>query len=496
MANTHTTLTSLLTDIADAIREKAETTENIVADNFPDAIKAIKSGMSTVNSEVVQGYSLYEALEPGTFVTKADCTSNRLLDDYAEGSKAFMIRPDLGIVVWNTYESFSAPGSTSYKYTCYAKAFKVVKGVVQFGPQIAFITNSYNYGTILDAIPISDNKLLIAEVYSTTYSTGSYSIDCQGPISIRYLTVNDDLSLTFGTEVTIRTSYSSGHDAKFQKAPNGNIYLAYIKTGSKSNSFTSSTTYYIYFDICLLSLGESAPTVVTTTAIYTNTSTYATLSLGTFVIFNNTSAMIHYDTRSSGSSSEKGYALQISFSGNTITKGTSTTISASATILNNIYAQGVYSATQVLGVQNNGQYALLMEPTKRTRITLSENIVWVGKVENVLYCLTNAGKLCLCTISISASSATLSVGEVKADLKYQYYPYDSKAFIFEDGNLTLTPCGYDGNLSQIPFHFSEYLYRIGSTYKETTERGTIFGITAGELLTTTLGDITTNKEVN
>lgn len=41
MANTHTTLTSLFIDIADAIREKTGGTDAIVADNFPSAIEAI-----------------------------------------------------------------------------------------------------------------------------------------------------------------------------------------------------------------------------------------------------------------------------------------------------------------------------------------------------------------------------------------------------------------------------------------------------------------------
>ena len=46
MANTHTTLTSLFADIADAIREKSGTTANIVADAFPSAIRSIESGGS------------------------------------------------------------------------------------------------------------------------------------------------------------------------------------------------------------------------------------------------------------------------------------------------------------------------------------------------------------------------------------------------------------------------------------------------------------------
>ena len=45
MANTHSTLISLFSDIADAIRNKAGNSEQIVADNFPDAINAISTGI-------------------------------------------------------------------------------------------------------------------------------------------------------------------------------------------------------------------------------------------------------------------------------------------------------------------------------------------------------------------------------------------------------------------------------------------------------------------
>ena len=44
MPNTHETLTSLFSDIADAIRAKTGDTADIVADDFPDAIAEISGG--------------------------------------------------------------------------------------------------------------------------------------------------------------------------------------------------------------------------------------------------------------------------------------------------------------------------------------------------------------------------------------------------------------------------------------------------------------------
>ena len=47
MPNTHSNITDLFEDIADAIREQDETTDPIVADTFPARIRAIPSGGGT-----------------------------------------------------------------------------------------------------------------------------------------------------------------------------------------------------------------------------------------------------------------------------------------------------------------------------------------------------------------------------------------------------------------------------------------------------------------
>ena len=52
MPNTHSTLTSLFSDIADAIREKTGSSETIVADDFPTAIANIPTSSGIVTTEV------------------------------------------------------------------------------------------------------------------------------------------------------------------------------------------------------------------------------------------------------------------------------------------------------------------------------------------------------------------------------------------------------------------------------------------------------------
>lgn len=61
MANTHTTLTELFTDIADAIKEKNGKIEPIVADTFPTEIENLKTGFDYINSDVTEipDYAFY-----------------------------------------------------------------------------------------------------------------------------------------------------------------------------------------------------------------------------------------------------------------------------------------------------------------------------------------------------------------------------------------------------------------------------------------------------
>ena len=64
MPNTHTTLTSLFTDIANAIRTKKGTDGSIVADDFPDEISTISTGTDTSDatataSDIASGKTAY-----------------------------------------------------------------------------------------------------------------------------------------------------------------------------------------------------------------------------------------------------------------------------------------------------------------------------------------------------------------------------------------------------------------------------------------------------
>ena len=72
MANKHSTLKSLFTDIAVAIRDKTDSTNTIVADNFPSAIANINSDVTATASDVLSGKKIRtkDGVVTGNIVTK------------------------------------------------------------------------------------------------------------------------------------------------------------------------------------------------------------------------------------------------------------------------------------------------------------------------------------------------------------------------------------------------------------------------------------------
>lgn len=84
MANTHETLASLFTDIADAIRAVNGDNSPIVADNFPDAI----SELANISSDAIEAVdavfnedgSVTETYESGKIVTTTFASENQVVE--------------------------------------------------------------------------------------------------------------------------------------------------------------------------------------------------------------------------------------------------------------------------------------------------------------------------------------------------------------------------------------------------------------------------------
>ena len=83
MDNTHTTLVSLFTDIADAIRSKTKSTEAIVADEFHAAIRALENNKVWVGLVTVQAKCTSITVECGFKPTS--CVGGVFGDRFYEG---------------------------------------------------------------------------------------------------------------------------------------------------------------------------------------------------------------------------------------------------------------------------------------------------------------------------------------------------------------------------------------------------------------------------
>lgn len=437
-----------------------------------------------VNSEVIQGYSLYETLKVGTFATKADKAAIAITETGATGQYARMLTPTIGVLFWFTVQSGAGP-SESNIYTSYVRAFKVENGAVQLGPTLTYKNTSYNQARILDTLPIADNRLLAVHTYGTSVTGSSYEQFTMRNYVAQYFTVNSDLSITVSLELILRSAYSYSYNAIISEGPDGKVYVALSAGGSYKLYDESKVNYALI--IYLLSLGADAP-ALTTEKVVVERNVYYPIDLMAFAVLSDTSAIVHYNVDGSDTYA---YAIAIGLSGNSITVGTATYISYSANGFGYLYNIFNYSASQAIGLIGDGTYAILLTATSRTKITVPEAIAWIGPALGGLECLTQSGKVCACNISGTALTiATVRTASVcKGQAQYTHVLVTPEP----DSLISLATSLGDGYGM---YQFSEYFYRMGRTYKETTKRGTTFGITASKLQTTTLGKITTIKEVS
>ena len=115
MANTHSTLTSLFTDIADAIRDKTESTASIVADTFPAAIAAIETGVPAVSGTFTATSQTTVTVNGVGFKPKRVfiiANSTQISDgEYVQPCKALYIDTDTGANIWWTLYNASYYGT-------------------------------------------------------------------------------------------------------------------------------------------------------------------------------------------------------------------------------------------------------------------------------------------------------------------------------------------------------------------------------------------------
>ena len=87
MANTHTTLTDLFSDIADAIRAKTGETGVLVADNFPSLIEAISTGLDMTE------FSIFSKVAVDEFTPTSNTNAPKINHSLGKVPLAYIILP-------------------------------------------------------------------------------------------------------------------------------------------------------------------------------------------------------------------------------------------------------------------------------------------------------------------------------------------------------------------------------------------------------------------
>ena len=129
MPNTHETLTSLFSDIADAIRAKTGDSNDIIADDFPTAIVAIPSGGGgPSNVEYYSSTVSYDSeLKSGSFIinTTRTNTPNFAIIRIRYSSNIYLVQSGASVVYhpvtdssWdNAYVTVTESSNTNKIYT-------------------------------------------------------------------------------------------------------------------------------------------------------------------------------------------------------------------------------------------------------------------------------------------------------------------------------------------------------------------------------------------
>lgn len=141
MPNTHETLTSLFSDIADAIREKTGGTEEIVADTFPTAIESIPTGSPRVEIGTFNVPSKVSSLlfhhnlgvVPTIVIAFCNGTGQRNLS----GCGLFVLNQGF-VFSWN-------PSGQAFEPTSYRTTPNITDSTVEFAAAGSWIPGEFTY---------------------------------------------------------------------------------------------------------------------------------------------------------------------------------------------------------------------------------------------------------------------------------------------------------------------------------------------------------------
>ena len=197
MANTHSNLTSLFTDIADAIREKTGTTGQIVADKFPENIRGIDSDGSSIGDDIVRSviegtikdisHSSITSIPSYTFAYCTSLTSVSFPSCESIGSYAFAYCTSLTSVSFPSCESIREYAFYSCK-SLTSVSFPLCKNISQAAFAYCSKLASINFPmcTSIGPMAFMGSPLTSIDFPSCKYIGGSAFMSCKSLVSISF----------------------------------------------------------------------------------------------------------------------------------------------------------------------------------------------------------------------------------------------------------------------------------------------------------------------
>ena len=260
MPNTHATLTSLFSDIADAIRAKTGSQATIVADNFPTAIAAIPQGGSptlqtksksytpseTAQSEAVTADNGYDGLDTVN-VSVAAVSSSYVGSGITRRDSTNLSASGATVTAPAGYYASQATKTVSSGTAGTPSASKTIAGTTAtITPSVTnttgYITGSTKTGT---AVTVTASEVDTLGTKSITSNGNNIDVVGYSAVNVSVSGISKNTQVVQGTTRTTSSTLTAiGAEMTVSKTGTYDVYWSAFRS-STSSSYTYGTQLFI-----------------------------------------------------------------------------------------------------------------------------------------------------------------------------------------------------------------------------------------------------------